>query len=419
MDAREQRGKEMAQAVKITPNGGGYIVPSASGSGQYRVQLDAEQPTCSCPDHEKRGKKCKHIFAVEFSLRAEVTVEQTPDATIRETTLTETQTVSDGETTVTRTRRKTYRQQWPAYNAAQTNEKRDFQALLANLCKGVEEPPQPMGRPRVPMADMAFSAAFKVYSTVSTRRFISDLTDAHEKGYISRLPHYNTVCKYLEQEELTPILRSLIQESSLPLQAVESHFAVDSTAFTTSRFERWFNVRYGHYQSNHVWLKAHLMCGTQTNIVTAVKITGREVADGPELPDLVKTTAENFTLEEVTADKAYSSVKNYKAIAAQGGEAFIPFKSHTTGNGGGNALWNKMWGLYTYQRDEFLEHYHRRSNMESTVSMIKAKFGDAIRSKTDRAQENELLCKVLCHNICVVAQSVYELGLRPTFNLEA
>ncbi len=47
--------------------------------------------------------------------------------------------------------------------------------------------------------------------------------------------------------------------------------------------------------------------------------------------------------------------------------------------------------------------------------MMKAKFGDRIRSKTDTAQVNEMLLKVLCHNICVVIQSMYELGIEPTF----
>lgn len=28
---------------------------------------------------------------------------------------------------------------------------------------------------------------------------------------------------------------------------------------------------------------------------------------------------------------------------------------------------------------------------------------------------NELLCKVLCHNLCVVIQSMYELGVEPLF----
>jgi transposase len=62
-----------------------------------------------------------------------------------------------------------------------------------------------------------------------------------------------------------------------------------------------------------------------------------------------------------------------------------------------------------------MQSYHKRSNVEMTFSMIKAKFGDALRSKTERAQINEALCKILCHNICCLIQSMYELGLKPKF----
>jgi hypothetical protein len=47
--------------------------------------------------------------------------------------------------------------------------------------------------------------------------------------------------------------------------------------------------------------------------------------------------------------------------------------------------------------------------------MIKAKFRDHVRSRTDTAMKNEVLCKFLCHNICVVHQSQIELGIEPVF----
>jgi hypothetical protein len=43
---------------------------------------------------------------------------------------------------------------------------------------------------------------------------------------------------------------------------------------------------------------------------------------------------------------------------------------------------------------------------------------ERVRSKTGTAQTNEALLKVLCHNICVVIQSVYELGIEPSFWVE-
>ena len=75
-----------------------------------------------------------------------------------------------------------------------------------------------------------------------------------------------------------------------------------------------------------------------------------------------------------------------------------------------------MFHYYNLHSDEFLSYYHKRSNSESTFSMIKAKFGERIRSKTRRAQVNEALCKVLCHNLCCLIQSMYELGIEIDFN---
>jgi transposase len=74
-----------------------------------------------------------------------------------------------------------------------------------------------------------------------------------------------------------------------------------------------------------------------------------------------------------------------------------------------------MFHLPAQQRERFMQRYYKRPNVESTFHMIKAKFGDSLRSKTRTAQINEALCKVLCHNICCLIQSMYELNLKPKF----
>ena len=80
-----------------------------------------------------------------------------------------------------------------------------------------------------------------------------------------------------------------------------------------------------------------------------------------------------------------------------------------------DGVWQRMWHYYNFNRETFLQHYHKRSNAETTYSMIKMKFGAMVRAKTPIAQVNEVLCKILCHNICVLIQSIYELGLEPVF----
>ncbi len=70
---------------------------------------------------------------------------------------------------------------------------------------------------------------------------------------------------------------------------------------------------------------------------------------------------------------------------------------------------------YRENHELFLKHYHQRSNVESTFSMIKRKFLPYVRSKSDQAQNNEVLCKVVCHNASVLCNAMFELDVNVEF----
>ena len=411
INAREQRGRQLAAIAKIRQSDPLWLVPSQLGDDTYKVDLTGNAPRCSCPDHELRRQKCKHIYAVEYTISRTTTTATTiaPDGA--------TATATTETTVLTKTVKATYKQNWPAYNAAQTHEGERVPELLHGLCQGIVQPPQSVGRPRAALSDVVFSVVYKVYSTMSGRRAVSDLTDLGAKGRMIKTPHYNTTSKYLEDPALTPILKALIEESASPLKAVETCFAADSSGFSTSRFERWYDAKYGKIRSERQWVKVHLMTGVKTNIVISVEITDSGANDSPYLPTLAKKTAQRFTMDEVSADKGYISNKNLAAIIALNAVPYIPFKVNTTGEG--PELRRKMYHYYMFKRDEFLDHYHKRSNVETTFSMIKGKFGDALRSKGTTAQHNEVLCKVLCHNLCCLVASIYEMGIEPTFWTES
>ena len=386
-EARRQRGLAIAAICKITKKHDQWIVPSQTGNGSYRVNLNPPSPLvpmCTCPDFEARSEPCKHVYAVRYVIEREKNDDGSE-------TVTETLTV----TKRTCAPRKTYRQNWPAYNAAQTHEKEQFQSLLHDLCEGIAEPApnDKGGRPPVRLSDRVFSAVFKVFSTVSGRRFTCDLCDARDKGYLSQAPHYNSIFRYVEDPSMTQILRRLIVESALPLRSVEVDFAVDSSGFATSRFVRWFDHKYGKPMQEYDWVKVSIITGVKTNVVTAAVVDEKKGGDCPQFAPLVKETARHFTLREVSADKAYASYDNMDLVAQHNATPFIAFPANTTGRQGGTFA--KMFHYFNFKRDEFLSHYHKRSNVEATFSMIKAKFGDGIRSKTDVAMVNESLCKIL------------------------
>ena len=232
MDARKERGLQLAQHGKIVKLTQGWRVPSQSGSGSYFVRL-TKTPSCTCPDFEYWQLPCKHIYAVEYLItwQTETTGQQIV-------------------TTKTETVKVTYKQKWPAYNAAQTEEKERFVVLLDALCKLVDQPLQGKGRPRLPRADMLFACVYKVYSCFSSRRFMTDWRNAQGQEHIYKAGHFNSVSRYLADPKLMDIFSRLVTVSSLPLKGVENNFAVDSSGFRTCRFVKWFSKEYGKEMDN-------------------------------------------------------------------------------------------------------------------------------------------------------------------------
>src|SRR5262249_38939665 len=202
------------------------------------------------------------------------------------------------------------------------------------------------------------------------RRFQSDLQEAKRRGFLSKMPSYNSVFRYLEAEALTPYLYELIATSALPLKSVERDFAVDSSGFSTGQFMRWLDVKYGKEEDRRMWLKVHLMCGVKTNIVTSVEISDGYANDHGYFKPLVDAAAANgFTLKEVSADKAYLSGENLLTTLRHKAIPYIPFKinSKTQTNYGPKAtLCTRMIEFYNASREEFLPHYNKRSKLDST-----------------------------------------------------
>ena len=398
---RQQRGMAIAALVPVVKNKLGYKVPSQSGSGSYVVNIDNGEPFCTCPDFERRQEPCKHVYAVEFIVRRE----ERPD----------------GTTVETKAMRVTYQQGWPAYNAAQMHEEERFGKLLRELCDTIPQPPQGKGRPRMPLSDMVLGLGLKVYSTLSTRRAMTSIRSADADGLLDKAPSCTSIFRYLENPVLTPVLKGLIEQSALPLKAVEQDFAVDSSGFSTSVFDRWYDHKWGKSVKEARWIKAHVICGVKTNIITSAGVDDTNGHDSPQFPALVQATARNFQVDEVSADKAYLGKRNLRVVQEVGGTAYIPFKVNSVLKNTAqpsDSLWERAFHFFHLNRPEFLAHYHKRSNVETTFAMVKAKFGGAVRTKTPMAQVNEVLMKLVCHNIVVLIQAMFELGIEPTFGAE-
>ncbi len=307
--------------------------------------------------------------------------------------------------------KKKYTQDWRSYNLSQTQEFTMFQDILVELIDQtiqVTNPTWKVGRPFADFKDMIFCCVMRVYFQKSSRRSTSFLTLAKGKDYIKKIPHFNTLISYYKKPEMTNVLKHLIEQSGRPLKEVELDFTVDSSGFSTTMYGRWFNARLGSYRKRRLFKKAHLVSGTKSNIVSSVEISEGYHHDSPYFKELIKTTAKNFNMREVSGDGAYSSKDNLQLVSDLGAIPYIMFRKNTIGRSRGCAVWKRMFLYYQQHREEYLQHYHKRSNAESVFNMIKRKLGTNLNCRTETAQTNELLCKILAHNILVLIAEIFE-----------
>jgi transposase len=398
-DSRRARGQALAQSKGKRFRhivGSKYLVPSAQdGAAGYVVDVEAGQ--CSCPDHEERAVRCKHLWAVEF-FRSEVT---TPD----------------GTTVVTEAVRLTCSQDWVAYHAAKDEEPDVMPVLLHSLCARVPEPKQGMGRPRIPARDAIYCSAMKVWAKDAHYDTGKMLREGAALGHIQRVPSLASRIRAMERADLTPILQDLVTVSAMPLRGVETVFAIDSTGFGTSTFARWFDEKHGKGTQCRRYVKLHAMVGTRTNVYTAVHVTesvGNGTGDCPNLvPLLHRAHAAGFQLDEVTADKAYLAHEVLAAIERFHGTPFIPFKSGSLPTG--SPAWERMY--IKFSADEaFWAHYHQRSNVEATFAATKKRCGGSVMSINPDAQYNEVLLKCIVYNLSRLIHFRHELGIEATFD---
>lgn len=308
-----------------------------------------------------------------------------------------------------------YPQDWKVYNLAKTQEKLMFLKILNDVVDSVDfkENWKFNGRPPMCIADMIKCCCIKVYYKSASRQITSDLKMIESFGYLSQTPHFNSINNYMASSSITKYLKTLIQLTAEPLVPVEKYFAIDSTGFSTFNRKNWIDVRLER-RLHKDYKKLHILTGVKSNIVSYAKVTGGTRHDSPFLEPLLKKSI-YFNMEEVYGDSAYLSKKNCNLVASINAKPFFMPKRNTLVRLKGNYNWDRMIKLWFDNESLFRRRYHLRSNAESTIWMIKENFLSYVRSRSEIGQENEMLCKVICHNINVLVSSIFEFGIKLNF----
>jgi len=314
--------------------------------------------------------------------------------------------------------RKTYPQNWKIYDYVKSNEKIFFMKVLKALIDSLKLPYDYKGNGRLPITieDRLKSCILKVYQKSDARKLVSDLILFKSLGFLNYAPSFRSINYFMEDSRLTLYLNQLIKLTAEPLAPIESCVAIDSTGFSTFNRVDWIDIRFSKYYNKlrKDYKKLHIVTGTKSNIILSAKITKGTVHDSPEFEDLIKQSV-YFDIKQVAGDPAYLSRKNCEIVASIKAVPFILPKKNSTTRAKGSPAWSHMVKFFRDNETEFRKHYHTRSNVESSFAMLKRNYLPYVRAKSDIGQENEGLCKVICHNIAVLIMSVFEYNLNTKY----
>ena len=315
---------------------------------------------------------------------------------------------------------------WSAYNIAASREREFFKQMVGYLIQSVDEPPYSgRGRPPLSLRKTIADLFHKVHDGRPSRQAMSDLSDSDSEGIRDHhVPHFNSLTKYLRDKRLTPILYSMLIMTSHPMRNLETVAAVDSSGFIARPPGHWNEVKHGRdNESKDVRAKrrrklrrgrkVHLVSGVQSNIIMAATITSVNNSDHNEFVGLLDQTLAYFRIKEMLGDAAYMSRKHYEMLGDLGIIPFIDFRSDVRPPMLDGSMWSKMFHLYSYHQEVWKKHYHQRSNVETTFSMVKGHWGEIVLERNPTGQTNEILFKLVAHNIWVLNHQSALFGIDP------
>lgn len=198
---------------------------------------------------------------------------------------------------------------------------------------------------------------------------------------LNRIPHRTTLIKFAKR------INPMWLTHFLPARKAKK-IAVDGSGFETETASNYFKTKWnGDRRQKRKFVKLSIAIDLGTQKILDYRIHHKCVHDTMDFIPLLQNMETHFVL----ADKGYDSRKNRKFVYQElGATPIIPFRNRSSKYG-------------YYQRKAFKDFdeilYRQRPLVETVFSVIKRKFGFALRSKRNATQEIELIAKIIAYNI--------------------
>jgi hypothetical protein len=229
----------------------------------------------------------------------------------------------------------------------------------------------------------ALALVHKIARGISNDEMLSVYRGLIETGGLrmKKVQHQNTLCRWMNDPRLTPILQDMLALTAKPFRAIESAGIIDSSKMSQVRsaHSRW--IEYGDDERDAAdWMKLHALVGAESLVCMAAMFSGTKsdggkylVHDSKFMLPLVDKVVGVFSLRYLLGDKAYLSEQNVGGLWERGIQAVIPIKKNWDFKNA-KLFYEPLQHLvrwYDKEQPDFHEFYRCRVKVESFFSLVK------------------------------------------------
>jgi len=290
-------------------------------------------------------------------------------------------------------------------------------ASLSQKEKDVLEPPKntQRGRKPIPFKERIFYLVDQVNTGKADLEYEGMMGEIVRQGYTSAPCRCTSLSKYANDEALIIFFDKMIEHSAKVMNKYEHIFAIDATGFNCTTKNDYYAQKH-HRKKESDWCDAHVICGVNSNIITAATVNHKYTSDElDEVIPLLERTQRIFAIDYLLGDGRYMSEEKMEQIYSERSVRMVfPIKDNTLAYSPSHStLWTENVRLNLSEIWDDI--YHPRSNVETVFSSIKNRIGETVYSHGESARINEVYCKLVVHNLYILIVYYFVANIRPSF----
>jgi len=222
---------------------------------------------------------------------------------------------------------------------------------------------------------------------------------------LKQIPHFTTLIKF--SKKLSPLLvRKLITYSCRRSNPKNLNLGVDATGLELDRTSEHYAMVKGR-SIRRKYILQITACGLMDSmLISSVRIGKYISVRNNNFLSVVKESAKLGNVEYVAADKGYDSKNNHDYVIRNlNAESCIKVREGCIGRHG-NSLRKRVLREFDDKK------YHQRSKIETIFSMIKKRYGSAIKARYKASQIMEAYHKILTHNLDRLCTIINQIIIR-------